>query len=53
MHRAHEELCRMAKERLGADGIVLPLAGTWALRLDILITDFDIARIQGEVAIRP
>lgn len=23
MHRAHEELCRMAKERLGADGIVI------------------------------
>ncbi len=23
MHRAHEELCRMAKERLGADGIVV------------------------------
>lgn len=23
MHRAHEELCRMAKERLGADGVVV------------------------------
>ena len=23
MHRAHEELCRMAQERLGADGIVI------------------------------
>lgn len=36
-----------------ADDVVLPLAGTWTLRLDILITDFDLARIEGEVAIRP
>lgn len=36
-----------------ADDVVLPLAGTWTLRLDILITDFDLVRIEGEVAIRP
>lgn len=36
-----------------ADGVVLPLAGTWTVRVDVLITDFDIARLEGSVAIRP
>lgn len=36
-----------------AEGVVLPLAGAWTLRIDILITDFDMARIEGEVQIRP
>ncbi|MGD9866004.1 MAG: copper resistance CopC/CopD family protein [Pseudodonghicola sp.] len=36
-----------------ADEVVLPLPGKWTVRLDILITDFDLARIQGEIEIRP
>lgn len=36
-----------------ADGIVLPLPGTWALRIDILISDFEMTRIEADVEIRP
>ncbi len=36
-----------------AEEVVLPLPGTWTLRIDILITDFEMARIEGEVEIRP
>jgi copper transport protein len=33
--------------------LVLPLQGKWKLRLDVLITDFDITRLEGEIEIRP
>lgn len=36
-----------------ADDVVLPLPGAWTVRIDILVTDFDIVRIAGEVQIRP
>jgi copper transport protein len=35
------------------DGLLLPVAGTWTVRLDILISDFEMERLTGEVAIRP
>lgn len=35
------------------DGLVIPVAGTWRVRVDILITDFDIARLDGAIGIRP
>lgn len=36
-----------------AESVVLPLAGQWHVRIDILISDFDMARLEGEVRIRP
>lgn len=36
-----------------ADDVVLPLAGRWTVRLDILVTDFDIVRLTTEIEIRP
>ena len=36
-----------------AAGVVLPLAGEWSLRVDMLISDFEIARLEGSIAIRP
>lgn len=36
-----------------ADEIVLPLPGDWTIRLDILVTNFDLARVEGTIAIRP
>jgi copper transport protein len=33
--------------------VVLPLPGTWTVRIDILITDFEIARLEGEISIKP
>ena len=35
------------------EGLVLPFAGTWTVRLDVLIDDFDMTRLQGEVTIGP
>jgi copper transport protein len=36
-----------------ASDLVLPLPGTWNVRVDILISDFDIARLEGKIEIRP
>lgn len=35
-----------------AEGVVLPLPGTWTVRIDILINDFELERIEGEFEIR-
>ncbi|BCH25273.1 copper resistance CopC/CopD family protein [Mesorhizobium sp. L-8-3] len=35
-----------------AEGVVLPLAGQWTVRIDVLISDFDLARLDGQVNIR-
>ncbi len=34
-----------------AGDIVLPLPGTWTVRIDILINDFEIARLEGQIEI--
>lgn len=45
------------KAAKGGDGswrvtdLVLPLPGTWTIRLDILISDFEMTRIEGEIAV--
>jgi copper transport protein len=36
-----------------ADDVILPLPGDWHLRIDILVTDFDLVRLEGEIGIRP
>lgn len=36
-----------------ADGVVLPLPGEWSVRVDVLISDFEMARLEGRVQIRP
>lgn len=36
-----------------AHGIVLPLPGAWTVRIDVLITDFEVVRLQGEISMRP
>ncbi|MDK1479727.1 hypothetical protein QN226_13520 [Sinorhizobium sp. 6-117] len=33
--------------------LLLPLPGLWKIRLDILISDFEITRIEGEIQIAP
>jgi copper transport protein len=42
----------------GKDGwtvpdIVLPLPGRWRLRLDVIVSDFEITRMEGEIEIAP
>ncbi len=36
-----------------ASGVVLPLAGAWRLRVDVLVSDFELLRLQETVEIRP
>jgi copper transport protein len=35
------------------DGLVIPVAGRWTARLDILISDFDMVQIEAPIDIRP
>ncbi|MGE0280212.1 MAG: CopD family protein [Rhizobiaceae bacterium] len=36
-----------------AEGIVFPLPGEWTVRIDVLISDFEMARLDGRVLLRP
>jgi copper transport protein len=36
-----------------ADTVVLPVPGPWEIRLDILISDFDKAVLEGRVEVSP
>lgn len=36
-----------------ASGVVLPLAGQWRVRVDVLVSDFELVRLQETVEIRP
>lgn len=52
-----EQIRRKANK--AADGnwqvpdLVLPLPGTWKVRVDILINDFEVEKISGEIQIQP
>lgn len=35
------------------DGVTIPLPGRWSLGLDVLVSDFEIAHVGGEIEIRP
>ena len=35
------------------EGITIPLPGRWKLGLDVLVSDFETARVEGEIEIRP
>lgn len=35
----------------GADGLIIPLAGTWSLRLDIRLSRFDLTKLETEMDI--
>jgi copper transport protein len=35
------------------DSVVLPLPGEWAIRIDVLISEFDLARLEARVVIKP
>ena len=47
------------KAALQADGtwlasdVVVPLAGQWQLRIDILVSDFELLRLQDAITLRP
>jgi copper transport protein len=36
-----------------AEAVVLPIPGEWTVRIEVLISDFDLARLEGQITIRP
>ncbi|MDX0015288.1 copper resistance protein CopC [Sinorhizobium meliloti] len=51
------EAIRRPAQRAGeanwrVDGFVVPLPGTWHVRLDLLVSDFELVKLEGEVDIR-
>lgn len=34
------------------DDLIIPLPGNWSVRIDVLISDFDLVRLEGQVDIR-
>jgi copper transport protein len=36
-----------------AGDLVLPLPGRWTLRVDVLVSDFELLKLEGEIDIRP
>lgn len=35
-----------------AEGLVVPISGQWEVKLDLLVTDFDLLHLNGEVTLR-
>ncbi|HEV2502228.1 MAG TPA: copper resistance CopC/CopD family protein [Mesorhizobium sp.] len=35
------------------DGLVIPFPGRWTVRLDILVSDFEMVKLEGSIHIRP
>ena len=35
------------------EGLTIPLPGAWRVRVDVLISDFEVAHVEGEIEIRP
>lgn len=46
-------LARKAAGLWTAEGILLPNVGEWDIRLEILVTDFDLATLEGKLAVEP
>lgn len=52
------EAIRRPAQRTGernwrVDGVVVPLPGTWHVRLNLLVSDFELVKLEGKVGIRP
>jgi copper transport protein len=39
--------------RWTVDGLVLPVAGMWHVEVGVLVSDFDLTQLSGDIAIRP
>jgi copper transport protein len=35
------------------DNLVIPIAGSWNVRIDILVSDFEMKKVEGPIDIRP
>ena len=51
-----EQIRRQATNSGGTwriDDLSLPLAGRWTVRIDVLVSDFELAKLEGQIEIRP
>ena len=48
-----ERQARRAERSWEVDGLVLPLAGPWQVKVEILVNDFEKASLEGNVTLRP
>jgi len=46
-------VARLADGAWRADGLVISLSGRWKVAIDVLISDFEMVKLEGEVEIRP
>jgi copper transport protein len=44
---------KAARSHWEVDGLVLPLAGIWQVRLGILVSDFETADLDGTITVKP
>jgi copper transport protein len=44
---------KMPNGQWRAEGLVLPVAGRWQMRIDVLVSDFEKATLEDSVEIRP
>ena len=35
------------------DDLVVPIGGRWTVRVDVLVSDFEMVKLEGEIVIRP
>jgi copper transport protein len=35
------------------EGLTIPVAGRWSVRVDILVSDFDLVTLEDDLVIRP
>ena len=35
------------------DGLLLPVGGAWSVRIEILVSDFDVETLDGRIEVRP
>lgn len=45
-------LTRRGEANWRTDAVTIPLAGLWRIRVDVLISDFEIVRLEGQIRIR-
>ena len=46
-------MARLGDGRWQLEALSLPAPGTWTVEIDILVSDFDSAKLRGEVSIKP
>ena len=44
---------RRCQDQWCVEGLILPVPGTWVVRVEVLISDFELEKLEGSIEIRP